>query len=551
VGTDVYDKILVLQALSGQFPRAVFFTTDLDARLLDSQHISWTRHLLIGSAFGLGLRQELQADIPPFRDTYQTSAYLATVLAIERAARPIAAPSAAAAVEPASPWTGKPRIFEIGNSTAFDLTAKAERAGSDDCTRPQDCVDIFPLAPPTLWKMDSFLTGFFIASIVTALLLAASWVARGTVLGRVGIYVGVATLLVFCAIGSEWPPLAHFVYNGHSGLGSVPILGGVSLCPAWIAESLAIVAAVTLVFRGTRMLDANAVQLSDELRLPTGPRDLARDRGAKPTQIETVLARYLSRGRGGKRVLRVALATMLWTFILFRIDKTVDTHFIEVADLPAGDTYISQISAWTSFLSCFAIQFLVFWVVDAMVLSADFTCALERVRGASAWPDKARAAGERQLGLPSEPAVVWLNLKLVAARTECVAGMVWYPSIVLAAMAVANFTVEFGQFHFASNPVSLTLSAVVVLAAAAWLRKSAETLRNGTLSWLEGARGCVGAGHQAGAMEALDRLIARVRGLDEGALAPYSQQPLVKALIVPAASYAGGLILQYFHLPGG
>ena len=33
LGSDVYDKLLILQALRPAFPRAVFFTTDLNARL--------------------------------------------------------------------------------------------------------------------------------------------------------------------------------------------------------------------------------------------------------------------------------------------------------------------------------------------------------------------------------------------------------------------------------------------------------------------------------------------------------------------------------------
>ena len=32
LGSDLYDKLLVLQALRGQFPNAIFFTTDLDSR---------------------------------------------------------------------------------------------------------------------------------------------------------------------------------------------------------------------------------------------------------------------------------------------------------------------------------------------------------------------------------------------------------------------------------------------------------------------------------------------------------------------------------------
>ncbi|MGB6310861.1 MAG: hypothetical protein WBF89_24000, partial [Steroidobacteraceae bacterium] len=65
LGTDVYDKLLLLQVLRGSFPRAVFFTTDLDALLLDPRQLKWTRHLIIGSSYGLALRPELQADIPP------------------------------------------------------------------------------------------------------------------------------------------------------------------------------------------------------------------------------------------------------------------------------------------------------------------------------------------------------------------------------------------------------------------------------------------------------------------------------------------------------
>ena len=33
-GTDVFDKLLVMEALRPSFPGAVFFTTDLDSRLL-------------------------------------------------------------------------------------------------------------------------------------------------------------------------------------------------------------------------------------------------------------------------------------------------------------------------------------------------------------------------------------------------------------------------------------------------------------------------------------------------------------------------------------
>ncbi len=39
LGSDVYDKLLILQALSAQFPDALVFTTDLDARMLHPQQL--------------------------------------------------------------------------------------------------------------------------------------------------------------------------------------------------------------------------------------------------------------------------------------------------------------------------------------------------------------------------------------------------------------------------------------------------------------------------------------------------------------------------------
>ena len=83
LGSDVYDKLLVLKALRAEFPEAEFFTTDLDARLLHPEEFRWARNLVVASNFGLALRPELQWDTPPFRDGYQTSLFFATLLALD------------------------------------------------------------------------------------------------------------------------------------------------------------------------------------------------------------------------------------------------------------------------------------------------------------------------------------------------------------------------------------------------------------------------------------------------------------------------------------
>lgn len=89
VGSDVYDKLIVLQALRPQFPEAIFFTTDLDARLLHPSENKWARNLIVASSFGLELDKGEQRFIPPFRDNYQTAAFLATRIALTPPHKPL------------------------------------------------------------------------------------------------------------------------------------------------------------------------------------------------------------------------------------------------------------------------------------------------------------------------------------------------------------------------------------------------------------------------------------------------------------------------------
>ena len=84
VGSDLYDKLLILQALRSRFKSKIFFTTDLDARYLHVDQKDWTRNLVVASNFGLSLRPALQHSTLPFRDSYQTATYLATLMALEQ-----------------------------------------------------------------------------------------------------------------------------------------------------------------------------------------------------------------------------------------------------------------------------------------------------------------------------------------------------------------------------------------------------------------------------------------------------------------------------------
>ena len=83
LGSDVHDKLMILEALRQYFPHKLFFTTDLDAAYIHPAKWPQTHNLLVASAFDLKLRPELQGEIPPFRDSYQTAFFLATQMALK------------------------------------------------------------------------------------------------------------------------------------------------------------------------------------------------------------------------------------------------------------------------------------------------------------------------------------------------------------------------------------------------------------------------------------------------------------------------------------
>ena len=104
LGSDVYDKLELLKALRPMLPEAVFFTNNLDARLAHPDEWNETHNLVVVSAFDLLLKPD--QEVPPFRDSYQTALFAATLQAMGQIA-----------AKPKSPF-----IFEIGRNGAKDIT---------------------------------------------------------------------------------------------------------------------------------------------------------------------------------------------------------------------------------------------------------------------------------------------------------------------------------------------------------------------------------------------------------------------------------------------
>ncbi|WP_397452910.1 hypothetical protein [Pseudomonas sp. NA-150] len=132
LGEDTYDKLLVLQALKSQMPSKVFFSTDLDARMLERGQAQTTRNLVLAAPYGLTLTRALQQDVPPFRDSLQSSVFI-SVLAAQAPQR---FEEKRAKFDYSKSELLSPGIYEVGISGFIPLASQFTAARPEDCAAP-------------------------------------------------------------------------------------------------------------------------------------------------------------------------------------------------------------------------------------------------------------------------------------------------------------------------------------------------------------------------------------------------------------------------------
>ena len=135
LGSDLYDKFLVMRAIRSVMPDALFMTNNLDADMALLDEFGGNQNLVVVSPFGLSLSEYYQRGVPPFRDSYQTATFAAT-LAATRCLNPSlypdpqksdknnfwTPPALLSRLDPADIAGRRPRIYETGRTGFFDLS---------------------------------------------------------------------------------------------------------------------------------------------------------------------------------------------------------------------------------------------------------------------------------------------------------------------------------------------------------------------------------------------------------------------------------------------
>lgn len=581
LGSDVYDKIAVLRALRAQFPRAVFFTTDLDARLLNGEEYDWTRNLVVASAFGLQLAPCLQRHIPPFRGSYQTAAFFATRVALynafpdakiyrdQRCPQAPLAEQESASVAPLAQvridtWLSVPRLYELGRTRAIDL-----RDPTGNCPGLSNCADIH-------WHGNDLhnVRGLWLGFALIALLLGVLTLSRSTrpVLSEpVG--------LVIRALRGQIPhgqrvrvllPAALFVaflaYMAVKMVASVddPLgepfawLEGISAWPSELIRWFALLLGVCFLVYMFRVIERNDVDLQEQYHIP-----FAADTRTTWQRVTGRFHVHLSE-RGAPRTAALwsqYLASSSWPLLLmWAIVWTVgflllSSGLFMLLGMPnhpmRGQTALLLDRMLIMALVVFFLV-LLFSVNAAIRLCGRFIDELIAQDDARDWPEQTRKLFAERVGfkpdvdanLAGDILDPWIDIQFIAQRTQAIGPLLYFPFVLLGLMVAARWSV----FDNWDIPIALVLVFMAGFAIACvnafLMQRAASRARALALQSLQRLQlKAKGQGPGAYAIPAhLDAITDTVRSLRKGAFVPFTEQPLVRAALIPFGS-AGGLYL--------
>jgi len=577
LGTDPYDALLIIKALRPAFPHAIFFTVDLDARHLHSSEYKSTRNMVIASPFGLQLEGGLQRDVPPFRSSYQTSAYLAALQAVQFVTcRPTGPqPSAAAPctsgyhvdltpedrIYDAGPH---PRIFEVGRDGAVDMSP-VSKEGIRTVHPPRQ--DLAHTDEQGISKQGVGLDNTAVAvALVVALLIATLmawsnqrlwlWVLRNPRLLAVTAIIGVAAFAAFVAFDGAAALLAN-----HDEGEPFSWTAGVSVWPSEVLRLFAVVLCLVMLGKGLRDLAKNSDAIGADFlfqdesgRCRWSPRtfwtNLQRVYHPAATRTATTVDQawswYREAGIPSQRVARTILLFLLYFSIMWPLQQWVlNEEMIHPCRgrLSCGIDWIMTLSS-----ACFVVL-LNLAVFDAVMLCRRWIGWLSASTGG--WSDQVQEEYLRDYGLGQAQKAEFEKLKylavinLIAQRTGVVNRLIRYPFIALLIMVAARND----YFDIWNYPLILivawSLNIALALMGAFLLYQSASKAKAAMLAGLSRQMvQALGSGKDHDVrVKQIQYVIDEVESNEQGAFVPLYQQPVIESSL-----YGIVALLQYLYM---
>ena len=264
-----------MEVLRPEFPNANFFTTDLDALLLPDKKSHYTRNLLVASSYGLKLDPGMEADIPDFRNSYQTSIFVSATRAIddEIQGRRFADGCQINAVIDSRPR--EPLLFQIGRTGAQALpTAPLDAAPPSSADRCVEAANAPKVRPAEIGLVPASFGTSLAVSLIPLLLIGlfSSGRVRKDCFAGIGpaeqyeysrwsswVRVGVVSLVVlalWARLTFGWWSAALWLTE--KGLGEpISVFEGVSIWPTIALRAVGLLLVLALTWYAVHALEVN------------------------------------------------------------------------------------------------------------------------------------------------------------------------------------------------------------------------------------------------------------------------------------------------------
>lgn len=599
VGSDVYDKLLLLKALRQEFPTALLFTTDLDDRLLNRREFRSTHNLLIASHYNLSLHETLQGGVLPFRSNYQTSLYFGTLvmlndqgLVVEKDVANVdkdlgealkALGKAIARAESYRQAKHPVLLFEVGRTGAFNL----KQIKSNELHPPGDRQIKFLTGPQvgalTIGVVMTFIFLFFFRGALQDFVLAACRREFGWRHGF-ALVIGLATISLMWFIRCE-----HY-YNAEGE--PFALYEGLSVWPTNCLRFFLAGFCTFSVFRSRDDIHQSYEQVSRAVLgiepplqlLKTPPQRVswkkcfrvwkedvvdgmkfcvsARGRSwwlannlsgwnrHTESEAETVVhrsalgewrryGRWSQLGMQHFRLLPHLLVFLFFAVLLFRI--------LGNAPSPARGEWSRGVNAVVYTVSSIFILWLIFYVLDSIRLCNRW---VERVASGTAhWPDSVLQRAAERFATPDTETFRrildrLLDVRLVALHTEVVSRLVYAPCVALLIAFIARHEI-FDNWSWAPQvSIPFGLSLLITFYCATVLGRSSIQAKQEAVRAVEGI--VASLPWQSDERARAEALLKDIQSINGGAMVPLRRNPLVTAALLPFGSLSSVYLLEFF-----
>ena len=321
LGSDVYDKMLVLQAVRPELRSAIFFTTDLEGIYLEREMQPFTRNLIVASADGLDVNKRDQAanahwKLPPMRDSYQS----VIVKEVQKILRPPAQSQAGSASGHEAQKLSNPPAIGGPSPTPGHIYEIA----------PGKSVELFPLrsnflerrAPFLFQQLSNFRFSVFIFLLGMCNGFLILWAISNRQPAPSGRMKSGARIVVGVEIGFAATAILFFLvkllFSPAASLAGEPLTLGISIWPSVMIRLLAFLVAIALLAFASHSLILYSAREEANLKSAL-PREMSFVSRLGSRTFHDFISKLFNANRRGWRVAIISLFYLLVSGWLFKV----------------------------------------------------------------------------------------------------------------------------------------------------------------------------------------------------------------------------------------